>query len=123
MSMKASKVKKILDAEVICGEEYLDQLEIDSAFGADMMSDVLAFVRDRTLFLTGLLNAHVIRTAEMIDLRVVVFVRGKHPTDEIIDMAKELDMVILRTSKTMFTSCGLLYEAGLRGCERGTQDD
>lgn len=116
--MKALDVVNILNAGVVCGEQFLNEVEVDSAFGSDMMSDVLAFVREHTLFLTGLLNPHVIRTAEMIDLRVIVFVRDKHPTKEIIDMANELDMILLVTEKTMFTACGMLFEAGLRGCTR-----
>ncbi|MEG1547336.1 MAG: DRTGG domain-containing protein [Clostridia bacterium] len=114
--MKASEVASVLGAKVICGQKFLDEIEVDWAFGADMMSDVLAFVCERTLFLTGMLNAHAIRTAEIMDIRCIVFVRGKQVTDEIKELAEERDMVILGTEKTMFTSCGQLYEAGLRGC-------
>ncbi len=116
--MKASEVAAILGAKVFCGKEYLDTIEIDWAFGADMMSDVLAFVCENTLILTGMLNAHAIRTAEMVDVRCIVFVRGKVITDEIMEMARERDMAIMGTDKTLFTSCGLLYEAGLRGCPK-----
>ena len=116
--MKASEVVRILDAQVVCGEEYLEEIEVDWAFGADMMSDVLAFVCDKTLFLTGMLNPHAIRTAEIMDIRCIVFVRGKKATEEMIELALEREMVLLATDKTLFTSCGLLYEAGLRGCPR-----
>ena len=116
--MKASEVARILNAEVVCGREYLNEIEVDWAFGADMMSDVLAFVCEKTLFLTGMLNAHAIRTAEIMDIRCIVFVRGKQVTGEIRGLAEERNMVILSTDKTLFTSCGMLYEAGLRGCPR-----
>jgi len=42
--LKLSDVKEILDAEVIVGEDNLD-LEVKTAFGADLMSDVLAFAK------------------------------------------------------------------------------
>lgn len=116
--MKVSEVQKILDATVLCGEELVNVVEIDSAFGADMMSDVLAFVMPTTLILTGMINMHVIRTAEMLDLRCIVFVRGKAVPDDVLQAAIALDMILLSTDKTLFTSCGLLYEAGLRGCTR-----
>ena len=116
--MKLSQVRDVLGAKVLCGEEFLDEVVVESAFGADMMSDVLAYVRQHALIITGMLNTHVIRTAEMIDIRAVVFVRGKIVTPEIIEAANELDMIILGTDKTMFTACGLLYEAGLRSCTR-----
>ena len=65
--------------------------------------------------LTGLVNPQVVRTAEMMDMKVIVFVRGKVPGDAILDLARELDIVVLKTELEMFTSCGKLYQAGLRG--------
>jgi len=65
--------------------------------------------------LTGLTNLQVIRTAEMVDLNAIVFVRGKKPSEEIIDMAKKHDIILMRTEKILYTACGKLYEKGLKG--------
>ena len=110
--MKISTIQELLEAEVVCGEEYLDH-EVHSACGSDMMSDVLAYVKDQAVLLTGLCNPQVIRTAEMMDMRCVVFVRSKCPTDEMIRLAKESDLVVLKTTKRMYEACGKLYLAGL----------
>ena len=112
--MKIRIIRELLDAEVLCGQEYMDR-EINSACGSDMMSDVLAFVKEQAVLLTGLVNPQVVRTAEMMDMKVIVFVRGKVPGDAILDLARELDIVVLKTELEMFTSCGKLYQAGLRG--------
>jgi len=103
-----------LGAECIVGEENLDK-EVRSACGADMMSDVLAYSKDHSILLTGLCNPQVIRTAEMLDIVCLIFVRGKHPNEEMCEMAKERGLVILETGHRMFTACGILYEAGLNG--------
>lgn len=117
--MKASQAMEILEAQVLCGGEYLDEFEIESAFGADMMSDILAFhVQPSTLILTGTINHHLMRTLEMLDIRCALFVRGKTVPEEIISAARELNMILLNTDKTLFTSCGLLYLGGLRSCAR-----
>lgn len=110
--MKLSEVKEILNAEVVAGEEFLDR-EVKSAFGSDLMSDVLAFVKDQALLLTGLVNGQVIRTAEMMDIKAIVFVRGKKPTEDIAELAKEYSMVVMTTDYTLYPSCGKLYCAGL----------
>lgn len=109
----------ILHAKVLCGEDKLDE-SINSACGSDLMSDVLAFVKDKTVLITGLTNVHVMRTAEMLDIRCVVFARGKIPSDEILDEAKEIGIAVLATEHTTYTACGLLYEAGLRGTNEKT---
>lgn len=112
--MTVNDVKELLDASIICGEEYLKK-EVHTACGSDMMSDVLAFVKDQSVLLTGLCNPQVIRTAEMMDIVCIVFVRGKIPDEGMINLAKERSLVLLTTDQRMFSACGMLYEKGLRG--------
>lgn len=104
----------LLNARVLCGEEALDQ-EVRSACGSDLMSDVLAFVKDKAVLITGLTNVHVMRTAEMLDIHCVVFARGKIPPQEVLEEAEELGIVVLATAYTNYTTCGIMYEAGIRG--------
>ncbi len=115
--MTVREIQTLLDAALICGEDKLDE-QIHAAFGSDLMSDVLAFVEDNTLLLTGLVNHHVLRTAEMLDVFCILFVRGKEVPEDIVALAKELDVAILSTKETLYTSSGKLYGAGLPGCER-----
>ena len=84
--MKISQISELLNAKVLCCEDLLDS-EVCSACGSDMMSDVLAFVKNQAVLLTGLVNPQVIRTAEMMDMHCVVFVRGKEPSDEMLSLA------------------------------------
>lgn len=112
--MTVKTIIDLLSAELICGEESLER-EVHTACGSDMMSDVLAFVKDQAVLLTGLVNPQVIRTAEMMDMKCVVFVRGKRPNEAMCNLAKSLDIVLLATKLEMFTSCGILYKNGLRG--------
>ena len=115
--MKVFEIKEILDAEIICGEEFLDR-EVFTACGSDMMSDVLAYVKEQAVLLSGLVNPQVVRTAEMMDMACIVFVRGKDPDQSIIDLAKARDITLIKTRFRMFTACGKLYANGLSGgCE------
>jgi predicted transcriptional regulator len=110
--MKISQIQELLNAEVICGGDQLDK-DVHSACGSDMMSDVLAYVKDQAVLLTGLVNPQVVRTAEMMDMVCIVFVRSKAPTQEMITLAQEHGMVLLKTNKRMYEACGKLYAAGL----------
>lgn len=112
--MTISEIKTILNCKVICGEDLLDQ-EIHTACGSDMMSDVLAYVKDQSVLLTGLVNPQVIRTAEMMDMLCIVFVRGKDPDEMMINLAESRGIVLMNTELRMFTACGRLWEKGLRG--------
>lgn len=112
--MTANEIKEILDAEVLACNEKIDR-EILVACGADLMSDVLAFSKEKALLLTGLVNTQVVRTAEMMDIKAIAFVRGKIPTADVIELAEEKQIVILTTKHLMYNACGLLYARGLAG--------
>lgn len=112
--MTAREVQEVLKCRVLTGEEFLDR-DVTSACGSDMMSDVLAYSKDHSVLLTGLCNPQVIRTAEMLDIVCLIFVRGKKPDDTILEMAKERDIIVMATGHRMFSACGMLYQAGLRG--------
>ena len=112
--MRLSEIRDILGAVVLSGEECLDR-EVYSACGSDFMSDVLAYVKDQALLLTGIVNPQVVRTADMMEMKCIVFVRGKKPDAGILELAKERDIVVMSSPKRMYEACGLLYYNGLRG--------
>ena len=110
--MKIREIAALLDAELLCGSENLEK-EVYSACGSDMMSDVLAYVKDQAVLITGLTNPQVIRTAEMMDMLCIVFVRSKRPTDDMLALAAEHGIVVMATPRRMYEACGILYTAGL----------
>ncbi|MFA5524421.1 MAG: DRTGG domain-containing protein [Tissierellales bacterium] len=112
--MELLEIRDILEAKVLVGEKFLER-EVFSAFGSDLMSDVLAYVNEKSILLTGLTNPQVIRTAEVADLFAIVFVRGKMPNKELIDLALEKDITLMTTEYTLYTTSGKLFEKGLLG--------
>lgn len=112
--MVIKEISEILDAEIICCHELVD-CEVHSACGSDLMSDVLAFVKDQSVLLTGLVNLQSVRTADMMDMKCIVFVRGKMPDEAILELARERGIVLMTTPLRMYIACGLLYKAGLSG--------
>ena len=112
--MTIGDIKHLLDATVLGECCELDK-EVKAACGSDMMSDVLAFVKDQAVLLTGLINPQVIRTAQMMDMVCIVFVRGKIPSEQMIELANESGITLLSTHFRMFKACGVLFENGLHG--------
>ncbi len=113
--MKLKRIKEILEAEVLVGEDSLD-IEVQKVCGADLLSDVLTFTKPDSLLLIGLTHPQVIRTAEIADVKAVCFVRGKRPPAETIELAKKGNIPLLCTSLLMYESCGRLYCHDIPGC-------
>jgi len=110
--MTIANIASLLDAEFFCGKEYAER-DVPSCCAYDMMSDVLAFGPEHAVLLTSLLNPQVIRTAEMMDIFCIIFVMGKTPTDEMIELAAERSLIIMQTGYPMFSACGILHAAGI----------
>ena len=112
--MTVKEIAGILNAEILCCEDAASDVQIHSACGSDMMSDVLAFVKDQAVLITGLCNPQVVRTAEMMDMLCIVLVRGKKPDTTLIELAKDRGITLIATPHRMFAACGILYQAGLK---------
>jgi predicted transcriptional regulator len=115
--MTLKDIKELLGADVICGAELLD-IDIEFAGGSDMMSDVLAFGQPGILLLTGLSNNQSVRTADIIEAKAVIYVRGKKPDSVGIELAKNKGIPLLSTELMMYETCGILYNEGLPGVKR-----
>ncbi len=114
--MTLNDIVQLLEGEVLLPETDLEQ-EVPCAFASDLISDILMCTKEPTLLLTGLTNNQVIRLSDMIDLVAIVFVRGKRPLKDIVEMAAERRLPLICTKLTMYRSSGLLYNAGLRSCK------
>lgn len=110
--MTVRDIAQLLEAKVVAGENNINR-EVHSACGSDMMSDVLAFVKDQAVLITGLCNVQCIRTASVLDMVCVVLVRGKQPDQSMIDLANKLNIVLLTSDKRMYLACGILFANGL----------
>ena len=110
--MKLGEIRDLLTAEILTDESALTH-EVSSACCSDMMSDVLAYVKDQGVLITGLVNPQVIRTANMMDMVCIVFVRSKKPTDDMVALAQEFGIAVMCTDKRAFEASGILYLAGL----------
>ena len=113
--MKLPEIKEILEAEVLTGE-YNSEIDIKVGCSSDLMSEILAFGKPGSLLLTSLANVQVINTANVADIKVVCFVMGKTLNENIINLAKKNDIIVLVTKLTTFESCGRLYKNGIKSC-------
>lgn len=112
--MKLNELAELINAEVILSDKALSEITIPSGYACDLMSDVLAFCSPGSLLLTGLTNIQIVRTAQMLDIPAIVFVRGKIPLEETVALAKENGIPLLLTRYSLYETCGILYAKGLK---------
>lgn len=114
--MKLQDMATKIHAEPIYEDASHQEVDFSCVFASDLMSSALAMINDNqnvTVLLTGLSNAQAIRTAEMLDLRAVIFVRNREVPMDVIELAQASGISVYSSPLTMFESCGRLYQAGL----------
>lgn len=114
--MNLKIIKEILEADVITCEDKLEETIVEAVSAADMMSEVLAYSHEHSVLLTGLITPQVVRTAQMMDLSGVVFVRAKVPHEETVKLARDLGIPLLVTKDLLYTACGKLFAKGIPSC-------
>lgn len=117
--MRVSDIANALDAEIVLinNDDFLNH-SFSYCFASDLMSDALAMIQNDTsnvFLLTGLANPQSLRTAEMLDIKMIILVRGKSFDEETLEMAKHNGLSVMKTDLTMYNACGKLYELGVRG--------
>jgi hypothetical protein len=120
--MKLSEIISLINGELLSPIEP-DGIEIGGAMGADLMSDVLTSVQPEAVLLTGLCNPQVVRTAQIADIRAIVFVRSKNPAPETLVIANAEKIPLIKTAFGLYQACGVLYGAGLPNYELETHED
>ena len=114
--MTLEDISDILNAKILCKAARAAEIDVPKAFACDLMSDVLALCSPEAVLITGLTNVQIVRTAQMLDIPGIIFVRGKTPMEETITLAEESNIPIIITNMSMFQVCGILYEKGVKPC-------
>lgn len=116
LTMNLNQVIELVGGTTLTTESDLN-INIQGGYGADLMSDVLAASQPNAVLLTGLTNPQVVRTAQMADFRAIIFVRGKQPQAETLELAEQENMPLISSPLGMFELCGRLHKAGLPSFE------
>ena len=112
-SMTIKEIARLVDGEIV-GAPADDSYEVEKAFASDLMSDVLRVPMDDTVLITGLCNNQTMRTSEMADLRVVLIGRDKQPDEDMLALAEDMDITLIKSKYSIFKLSGILYAAGIK---------
>ena len=122
--MELNNVLELLSAKQYNLECPACVKEINYAFVCDLMSDALMLLKQMPSYIgahgalvTGLVTNQALRTAEILDLETIIFVRGKTPSQTVIDLADEIGITLIGTNLTMYKTSGLLYLSGVKSYE------
>ena len=115
--MNVEEMIKIVNGTLLTPDVPLTR-EVKGGCGADLMSDVLAFSRSGALLVTGLASIQSVHTADVADMRAILYIHDKRPADAVADVARQKQIPLLTTRRFMFETCGVLYRRGLLAADK-----
>jgi predicted transcriptional regulator len=113
--MKLDEIKNLLDCVVLTENQDTSPIEVDTVLASDGMSEILAFHHPGALMVTGLTNIQSVRTADVADVKAIIYIRGKMPNEKTIALAGQKGIHVMATKLGMFDACGILREHGMKG--------
>lgn len=84
---------------------------VAKVYAGDRVSDLLNEASDKTLLVSNLASVQMLRVAELMDVPGICFVNGVQPDDEMIELARENDTLLMVSPQGVFETCGLIYQA------------
>ncbi len=91
----------------------LHDAEVQGAFVADMVRDVMASAAPGSLWITTQAHKNIVAAANLVDIAAVVVTSGRAVADEVVEMANRVDLTILTTDLDTYGLVGRLHEAGV----------
>ena len=93
--------------------EYEDK-EVEGVYVSDMVSDIITGAKANSLLVTLQTHKSLIAAANLVDVAAIVFVRGKRPANDVVELAKKAGIGLLFADVDTWSFAKKLYECGVR---------
>lgn len=105
--MIIEKVINKANLKVITGDT---SKEFDGVYVGDLLSRCMSHVTEGNLWITIMNNVNVVAVASLTDCAAVILAEDVQMNDDVIKTAKEKEITILSTDKTVYELCCIIKE-------------
>jgi predicted transcriptional regulator len=107
--MTVGELAEKLNLKVFSGEQGLDR-EISGGYVSDLLSDVMGFAKEGSVWVTLQVHKNVMAIATLKELAVVVIVKGFEPEADTVEVSNDENIPILGTQEQTFEIAGKIYD-------------
>ena len=106
--MTVREIVEKLNLKVFSGEKGLDR-EVKFGYASDLLSDVMGFAKEGSIWITLQTHKNVMAIATLKDLSAVVLVKGFEPEKETVEVSNDEEIPVLGTKDQTFELAGQIY--------------
>ncbi len=100
-------------ADLICLNEYKDK-EVEGVYISDMVSDIITGAKANGILVTLQSHKSLIAAANLVDVAAVVFVRGRRPGADVVELASKAGIGLFVTDIDTWSFAMKLSEMGIK---------
>lgn len=112
--MTVREIAEKLNLRVFSGEAGLDR-EVTGGYVSDLLSDVMGFAKDGSVWVTLQTHKNVMAIATLKELAAVIIVKGFEPEEDAREVSEEEGIPILGSGEQTFELAGRIYNLLSRG--------
>jgi predicted transcriptional regulator len=109
--MKASEIAEKTDLKPL--NDYKDK-DIEGVYISDMVSDIITGAKANNLLVTLQTHKSLIASANLVDVAAIVFVRGKKPAEDVVELANKAEIGLFVTEMDTWSLATKLQELGIK---------
>jgi hypothetical protein len=87
--------------------------DIEGVYISDMVSDIVAGAKAGNLLMTIQLHKNLIATANLVDVAAIIFVRGKKPLEDVIELANRAKITLFTADDDSWKLAIKLHDHGI----------
>lgn len=103
--MEIKQIVEELGATPLYVPDGWEELEVDSVFASDLISDILVSEGGKQLLLTSLTSTQVVRTAALVGVVAVFLVYRRHAPPELVAAARDQEIPLFCSTIAKFDAC------------------
>jgi len=109
--MKVSELMKKTGLKAI---NQIEDKEIESVYISDMVSDIITGAKANSILVTLQTHKSLIAAANLVDVAMIVFVKGKKPADDVVELATKAGIALFTSELDAWAFAKKLAELGLK---------
>ena len=109
--MKLSELAKKTGLKSV--NKFTDK-DFEGVYISDMVSDIITIAKPNSLLITLQTHKSLIATGNLVDLAAIVYVKGKMPATDVIQLADKAGIALFVTELDAWSMASKLFALGVR---------
>jgi hypothetical protein len=108
------KVSELVAKTGLKAINQIQDKELEGVYISDMVSDIITGAKANSILITLQTHKSLIAAANLVDVAMIIFVKGKKPADDVVELATKAGIGLFTSDLDAWAFAKKLAELGLK---------